>query len=63
MTTTRYLFIRTQNVGDKFSFCFPLYIYIYMQNNAAVEEGENTSAGITLNTLTDQSPSSKDSKL
>lgn len=61
MTTTRYLFIRTQNVGDKFSFCFPLYIY--MQDNAAVEEGENTSAGITLNTLTDQSPSSKDSKL
>ncbi|RMX59533.1 hypothetical protein pdam_00003601 [Pocillopora damicornis] len=32
-------------------------------DNAAVEEGENTSAGITLNTLTDQSPSSKDSKL
>lgn len=61
MTTTRYLFIRTQNVGDKFSFCFPFYIY--MQDNAAVEEGENTSAGITLNTLTDQSPSSKDSKL
>lgn len=60
MTTTRYLFIRTQNVGDKFSFFFPLYIY--MQDNA-VEEGENTSAGITLNTLTDQSPSSKDSKL
>lgn len=28
MTTTRYLFIRTQNVGDKFSFCFPFYIYI-----------------------------------
>ena len=61
MTMTRYLFIRTQNVGDKFSFFFPLYIY--MQDNAAVEEGENTSAGITLNTLTDQSPSSKDSKL
>lgn len=32
-------------------------------DNAAVEEGVNTSAGITLNTLTDQSPSSKDSKL
>lgn len=27
MTTTPYLFIRTQNVGDKFSFCFP-FTYI-----------------------------------